>query len=169
MSVSGDGRYVEQKAVIWLVAGFIKGVGVRFSFVLPTLVWILIGLPTGKGCIDCCVFFLWRPSNGCVCVAVCCLFVHLCVYLHGCCRSLQAGIIFAAWKASQELSPITCSLKCPLYNNTISSVYEPCLWLRFLDYLHSMTSKLRALPLVWTSSSKRNQLYFCLVLIGNVI
>lgn len=82
MSLSGDGRYVEQKAVMRLVSGFIKGAGVRFSFVPPTLVWILIGLPTGKGCMDCCVFLLWLTPGVQVaaCVAVCCLFVHLCVY-----------------------------------------------------------------------------------------
>lgn len=94
---------VVQRSVTWLAAWFIKGAAVwHLLCAIETLVWILIGSPTGTRAIDHCVFFLWLSSSGF-------FFVYrlhcVCVYLHGCRGPLQALMMFARWRASCEYFP----------------------------------------------------------------
>lgn len=147
-----DKQYVEQKTVTWLAAGFIKGVGVQLLLcATETLVWILIGSPTGTRCIDCCVFSLWLPLSGCLCAVLC---VHLCGY----CEPLQALMMFAEWKASCEAFPNHMLIKMPSlqWHRPLTFWTLP---LVFFDYLYYMTCEHQVLPLEWTSSAKTPVIY----------
>ncbi len=174
MSLPGDPQYVEQKVVTWLAAGFIKGVGVQLLLcAAETLVWILIGSPTGTCCIDCCVFFLWLSLSGCLCVAVCslfvCLFVCVCAHLHSYRGLLQALMMFAEWKASSEALPNHMLIKIP----TLQWLYPLNLWsppLVLLSLTTYITWHVNTESSHWYGPHPQwNQLYFCLVLIWNVI